>query len=240
MATGLAADGRIVVHDPALGREALDPLEVAAFLAPRGWEIWTVPPDSPCRDLRIAPAGPFWGEALDAASEALAHRLGAPEEVGEIRSEVELHARPDESRVLLDGDRVLGVYALRRVSGLGEMLRLQGPGHNAGTESLEAEMGDAETVMGVALAVRPEEQGKGYGRLLRTVPGDLGYAWSAGFHLDALRNLGDWAKVRPAAVRVAEGLWLTAGPVRPLAPLGISREGLERAGTSEFARPRGP
>lgn len=70
------------------------------------------------------------------------------------------------------------------------------------------------------------------GRLLRSVPGELGFEWSFGLQFKTLRNLKDWLKVRTEVVDLG-ACWLTAGEVAPLGPVMICEA--STATTAEFA-----
>ena len=88
--------------------------------------------------------------------------------------------------------------------------------------ALDARQAGQRTCSGISLTVDKQFHRRGFRRLLRTVPGELGFDWSFGMQFKSLGNPADWQKVRNEVVDLGH-CWLTAGRVAPLPSLATAR-----------------
>lgn len=212
----------IVVADPGTGIEFLSREEIGEFLAPRGWEYWHVPAMSPVLDLEIRPVGRAgWSGMLDLCEKTFGSPA-TPYPADEVRDIIAEQADMHLSQGLYADGRLVACYALRE-AGLAEAFELEGVQASGMPEAIVRELEGLRTVWGVALACEEEERGKGYGRLMRTMPGALGFDASFGFQFASLGNQENWRRVRPWAAELGE-VWLTAGRVAPLGPVMIAED----------------
>lgn len=229
LAAGNAPGGGCAILDPVAGPERVDRRELAAMLAPRGWEIWLVPADSPCRDLRLEAVGddPALRERVGAFMARAFSPFSHPD--FDVHAYVDALSDWDISHGLWDRESLLGGYALAP----GSVVDVLGPGGPPGFERYR----DLAGVQGVGLAVDPGLRGLGFGRLLRTVPGALGFDYAFGLHLKSLGNIEHWRRVRPDVADLGD-CWLSAGAVAPLRPAGIAAA--STAFEAEYPRDREP
>ena len=221
LASGLdGPDGFVVLDPEETGPATWSRARLAEAMAPRGFEHWTVPGDSPCRALAISHTdgkGRDVADAADIARAAFGSHMPADFDFVEYLSG---GVDWDLSVALRDGDEMLGAYLLAGRSPE-EALEEEGIDPAMAAPVRDA-FGDQHGVEGIALVVREDLRGLGYGRLLRAMPGELGFDYAHGLQLESLGNIDHWRKVRGVATLVAPGMWQSAGKVAPLGPLGIS------------------
>ena len=218
VAAGNAPGGAFKLLDPATGTGIADADEVEAFMAPRGWEMWLVPADSPCRRLSVGPVG----DDLLRREAAVALLGGDP------------GADWDASPAVCDGDEVLACLTMAR-RGVAGALGDDGPiPDGAASHAAALDPAAGEVAMRLRMAVAPGEPREAMTRLLNTAPGDMGLR--ATFALvDSVRGLHPGV----TAVGAGERKLLVRSEV-PLGPARIQAAGRSVAQVAEFERPPGP
>lgn len=107
------------------------------------------------------------------------------------------------SQALLVDDRVVGAYLLAE----------RDPDSLPGVE-VPDDLRGLRAVEGVALATVDAERGNGYGRLLRHLPGAMGFEMVWGQQHKALGNLEPWLRHRRLIGDTGES-WVTARALHP-------------------------
>jgi hypothetical protein len=212
------------ILDPAGGSYASSLRDVDKMLAPRGWEFWTIPADSPCHAFIYGPLLRFNdqpGQILQTAAEILGPvfpHLGA-----DGYRPIDLRSvNLDESQALRVGDDLVGVYALNRhppnlalhLAGYDETISnsitdyLKKNFHGHGCETL-------------AFAIRDDFQGKGLARLLRALPSQAGFEWNYSLQPKSISGIERWKDKSAFTVDLGDA-WFTAGPIERILPKTIS------------------
>jgi hypothetical protein len=215
-----AAGPRLAVADPWLGDVEAGEDDLAGGLRAGGGDALLVARDQQGEDVEVRPFAhggapdaeedALVGEALDLVEAAFAPGCGP--DPSWVRPYAREAADWRLSRAVVAGGRLAGAYLLRESSiadGVAEE-----PGGTAGDLSKFEGLSGVE---GVALVVAPGMRGRGYGRLLRSLPSELGFDYVYGKQLKSLGNLPHWLRHRELAAETAH-CWVTAAVLRPPRP----------------------
>jgi hypothetical protein len=214
----------VLILDPGIGQvQDTSMRQIADMMAPRGWEMWKISANSPCRALNISlisdhvsPASTFMN------LETLLYKTFSDNEVD---SPNYRSFRPEEgdanlSFVLYDNNKILGAYMLNQTS-TKDMLVIGGYDEtkvNSISEHTIKMFPGKKGAEALMIILEKEMRGLGLGHLLKKMPGNIGIEYTYGFQSKALPK----PNVKNGQLLVDMGdAWYYANPVQQIRPMHI-------------------